>query len=415
MKLFVSFFLLSIFFPSCQGQADWYYKNWCGEGLTYLDDSQCDKIFPTVLDRDQVCPAPVLTTPPAGYTPDGPLSEVVVDTESLPITDPIVRACLIVTKRVNTNSSTEKVSLYNKYYCNPAGYQDAFETWSSSKIFAVANGAGHLRSNESACRHGLYGLASATTGKHGQTLLADLATIICSYDTTAGYSSNSLSSYFHDLGFRDRIHNLVTNWLGYPTLSLGGNYGEATPSDLGFGISSDQAGVCAADKDPWPVTYSNSLTALAAAELTRRIALHRELPPALQFPGVLWEDIQNLLYGAKESIFFPGQLWGGMTADTAIFMQSSPSLTALLKDDSVNQANFRIFSKLGAGYSSSRSRGEIVSNAHLCLPRRAGGGDGLEITVTVEGSVPLDYELVQVEQHVTKAMQQIVDFALSLE
>eukprot|EP01039_Chlorochromonas_danica_P001863 gene1863-2038_t len=377
------------------------------------------------MDRDQVCPVQVLTTAPVGYTLDGPLSDIVVDTESLPVTDPIVKACLIVTKRVltsshnnNNNSTEKKVSLYNKYYCNPAGYQQAFETWSSSKIFAVVNGAGHLRSNESTCRHALYGLPSATTGKHGQTFLADLATIICSYDTTAGYSSNSLSSYFHDLGFRDRIHNLVTNWLGYPSLSLGGNYGEATPSDLGFDISSSgQAGVCTADKDPWPVTYSNSLTALAAAELTRRIALHRELPPSLQFPGVLWEDIQNLLYGAKESVLFPGQQWGGMTADTAIFMQSSPSLTALLKDDSINQANFRIFSKLGAGYSSSRSRGEIVSNAHLCLPHRSAGGsgEGLEITVTVEGSVPLDYELVQVEQHVTKAMQQIVDFALNLE
>ena len=49
---------------------------------------------------------------------------------------------------------------------------------------------------------------------------------------------------------------------------------------------------CSADKDPWPTIYSNSLSALAAAEMTRRIALHREIQPALRFPGVEWVDIQ---------------------------------------------------------------------------------------------------------------------------
>lgn len=269
----------------------------------------------------------------------------------------------------------------------------------------MANAAGHLRTNESSCGNGdahnhLFGLDGSVTGKHGLTELGDLSTIICSYDKTAGYSSNSLSSYFHDLGWRGRINGLVQNWLlaGDPqnttsevssernTLAklqqlrtagsvksssddlpqtLGGNYGEATPSDLTLqvttaGSSSATAtsavsasthtmsrsaankvsskhlysntasttistttstttsfssgsatnkgeaatasataaaaatedGVCAADKDPWPVVYSNSLSALSAAELVRRIALHRELPQQLQFPGATWRDIQ---------------------------------------------------------------------------------------------------------------------------
>ena len=45
----------------------------------------------------------------------------------------------------------------------------------------------------------------------------------------------------------------------------------------------------------WPVpvqVYDNSLSALAAAELTRRIALHREVDPSLRFPGATWRDIQ---------------------------------------------------------------------------------------------------------------------------
>ena len=97
-----------------------------------------------------------------------------------------------------------------------------------------------------------------------------------------GYSSNSLSSYFHDIGWRGNLHDLVTSpWLGVANLSLGGNYGEASPSDLAFSFTSvaGTGEVCQADKDPWPVTYPNSLSALAAAEMIRRIALYRDVDP----------------------------------------------------------------------------------------------------------------------------------------
>ena len=35
------------------------------------------------------------------------------------------------------------------------------------------------------------------------------------------------------------------------------------------------------------------------------------------------EDTKVELYGAQESALFPGLQWGGMTADTAIFVQSA--------------------------------------------------------------------------------------------
>jgi hypothetical protein len=104
----------------------------------------------------------------------------------------------------------------------------------------MANAAGHLRGNETFCSSGVFGLDGSASGK----ALGDLATIICSYDHTAGYSSNSLSSYFHDFGWRSRIHDLVAGnnaWLGLnadkPGLSLGGNYGEASPADLGYTLT----------------------------------------------------------------------------------------------------------------------------------------------------------------------------------
>ncbi len=164
----------------------------------------------------------------------------------------------------------------------------------SSKIFAMANAAGHLRSNESTCSTLKYGVDGSVSSKHGVTPLGDLATVVCSYDHTAGYTSNSLSSYFHDLGWRDRINGLVSgDWLGATGQTLGGNYGEASPSDLTLTVTeSDTIASCKADKDPWPTKRDNTISALSAVEMTRRIAQHREVREDLRFPGNTWADMQ---------------------------------------------------------------------------------------------------------------------------
>ena len=63
--------------------------------------------------------------------------------------------CLVMTERVVDPSNELGYSLFNRYDC--AGEKSitlAFETWSSSKIFAMANAASHLRSNESLCGSG---------------------------------------------------------------------------------------------------------------------------------------------------------------------------------------------------------------------------------------------------------------------
>lgn len=269
----------------------------------------------------------------------------------------------------------------------------------------MLNAAGHLRSNESACASGVFGLDDAVSGKDSaQTPLGDLITVICSYDKTAGYTSNSLSSYFHDLGWRERIHDSVLHdWLQAPSsFSLGGNYGEKTPSDLSLTVDHQEESSCAADKDPWPVIYENSISSLTAVELTRRAVLHRELPESMRFPGVTWTDVQTLLYGAEQSVLFQGQQWGGMTADTAVFLQSSSVAQDLLvrNEQALAQGQWRIFSKMGAGYSSSRSVGEILTTVHLCLPIYDDNNvvvSGIEMTLSARGSVPFDSSLKEVE------------------
>jgi hypothetical protein len=190
--------------------SDFYYKNWCnvsGLPYQYLYDQKCAKVFPSSFDRDWVCPVPTYSAADVdallknSYAPDQSMSTVTVDTQTL---DGIVTngasLCVILTKRVQSATGENGVQLYNKYYCaGEHSATDVYETWSSAKIFTMANSAGHLRSNESTCALETFGMDSSTTGKHGTTLLGDLATVVCSYDHTAGYTSNSLSSYFHDM------------------------------------------------------------------------------------------------------------------------------------------------------------------------------------------------------------------------
>lgn len=390
-----------------------YYTNWCGGELKYLDDKYCVKQFPSKFDRDQTCPAAVLSAAPAGYYPDGPLSNIPVDTTALSnIVTNGANLCMILTKRVG--QSDGRIKLFNKYFCaGEKSHTESYETWSSSKIFAIANAGGHLRINEKSCAVDVFGIDGSTSGKDGKTPLGDLATIVCSYDHTKGYSSNSLSSYFHDIGFRDRIHGLVQNstWIGLSGLSLGGNYGEATPSDLSLNLKDGPGTLqCSADKDPWPTVYSNSLSALAAAEMARRIALHREVDEKFRFPGSEWLDIQNELYGAETSLLFPDLKWGGMSTDTAVYVQSSLNMTDVERK---SQGKWRIFSKLGAGYSSSRLVGEIINTAHICMPDIENPENGLEFTISARGSISHDTSLVSTDNLVYTAMQAAISAVVS--
>ena len=68
---------------------------------------------------------------------------------------------------------------------------------STTKNFAAANAARALRNYRP---EGEFGLDSSVLGKNGKTLFGDLVSVVNSYDHTVGYSSNSLSRYFHEIG-----------------------------------------------------------------------------------------------------------------------------------------------------------------------------------------------------------------------
>lgn len=379
--------------------ASYYCSHWCGkpppENLQFLDDRNCAKRFPVNISREWQCPVSSSHAPPAsaGWAPAAPLGSVRVDSTTLGSVPQLqtVKMAAIAVQRTSTGA-------YYRYFGGP-NYTQPFETWSSSKIFAIANAAVTVTRQCPA----VGGLTALTHGRLGQTPLGDLATIICSYDRTVNYTSNSLARYFHDLGGRRQANWLVQKWLGAgSSQSFGGNYGEPAPPDLGFTLTAAKlrhgqekivrgatSHSCEVDPDHSGVIIPNSLSALTMVELLKRIVLHRELPAGLRLPGVQWTDVQQELYGTgggAESLF-PTVQWGGMSADTAIFMQDAMQ-NAMSHGDPQAGGAWRVFSKLGAGFSSSRRVGEIVHNAYGCFPAA-----GVELLYSAEASVAGDVEL----------------------
>jgi hypothetical protein len=131
----------------------------------------CRIQFPSSLDREWSCPVSYPSVG-EGFSADAPLSSVTVDVSKLPtIISSGADLCLIVTQRVNgiPYHRCDLVITYIlcfpshyslSYFCNgEASKSTAHETWSSSKIFAMANAAGNLRQQ---CANA--GIDSSTSG-----------------------------------------------------------------------------------------------------------------------------------------------------------------------------------------------------------------------------------------------------------
>lgn len=380
-----------------------YFEHWCGKphALRLLDDAQCAKRFPPRNARQSEaefrafqCPAalPSRADLSAGFHREMPLAELVasgrLDSQTLArVCGPAVEApelslAVILVQRVRNDG------VFFRYLVNH-GAQTPAETWSSSKIFAVAKAASVLRSAPCSI-----GLNSSTLGKHGRTALGDLATVITSYDTTLGYTSNSLAALFGlRIGSISELNDaLLHDWLlqsqSLPAQSLGGSYGAHPPPDLDSNNFTSFANGASCHVPVVSQQYvANTLAPLSAAEWLRRLVLHRETQ--FKQPNMTWDDVQVLLYGANPStsLFGNALRQGGMSVSTGLFMQAGLPMAAM---NNATNGQWRIFSKLGAGYSTSRLRGEILTNAYGCFPVRKGG---LEVIVAARASVPHDTSL----------------------
>jgi len=81
--------------------------------------------------------------------------------------------------------------------------------------------------------------------------------------------------------------------------------------------------------------------------------------------------------------------------------------------ESESQGHWRIFSKVGDGYSSSRNVGEAVLNGYACLPQLDGNGKaipnaGVEFVISAESSVANDTTLQGAQALIQAAIAKVV-------
>lgn len=305
------------------------------------------KVYPSNRDRDLACP--VSATSAQGYAAaTARLDDVEVDARSLRGVVPDgFRVAVILVKRVN--------GVPHYRYLSNGTHDVIYQPWSSTKWIAAANAASRLREASG----GRVGLSSSVGG----VPLGDMVTGIHTY-TPKLSSSNGLSRFMHDIGGRERAHDLVTEWLGRERESFGGNYGEPAPA-MTMTFTEPGGARISVTKDA-ASGYQNQLSALTEVELLKRLVMHRE-DAATRMKGLTWADLRVLFYGAEESSWYPGR-WGGMSADKAIFVQSALDMRKVEADA---KGRWRIFSKVGYGVPDDQARrgnGELVEVSYACLP-----------------------------------------------
>lgn len=321
-----------------------------GDHYEFLDDVCHKKRRPSNRDRNLTCPVASSTATPTlfdgrtvRYLPATAVSEI-DDEALLGIVPQSLDVTVILVRRVN--------GVPHYRYLSNGSHDHAFQPWSSTKFMAIANAAATLRARSNN-RVGL-------TASVGGIPLGDLATVIHSYDERR-YSSNGLARYFHDIGGRARANDLVHDWIPRPTIeSFGGNYGAPAPA-LGYRFV--DAGGQSVEIDPdTSVGPSNHLSTFTLAEFLKRLVMHRE-DAATRLPGLQWADAATLFYGATDSVWSSAP--GGMSADTAIYLQAGLPIDAI---EQRSRGTWRVFSKLGFG------DGDFVHVSYACLPSLDGNG-----------------------------------------
>ncbi|MCA9623532.1 MAG: hypothetical protein KC731_31135, partial [Myxococcales bacterium] len=193
------------------------------------------------------------------------------------------------------------------------------------------------------------------TASTGSYPLGDLVTSIHNYDYDP-FSSNALGRYFHDIGGRARANGLIhEDWLGRPdTETFGGNYGAPSPP---LGYTFDDGGASVSITPDNTSGLANHLSSFTEAEALKRLVLHRE-EESQRLPGIQWADLRTLFYGAEGSTKYGD--FGGMSADTAIYLQTGHDIDYL---EQRSHGRWRIFSKLGLG-----SGGQFLDVGYGCFP-----------------------------------------------
>lgn len=312
----------------------------------FLDNLCDEKKWPSVQDRDRACPtvdlSPEVTLKDGTVVTYKPSTEPVeVDGSALAgIVPDGMDVTVILIRRVN--------GVPHYRYLSNGTHDVPFQPWSTTKVFAAANAASTLRIQSDY----KVGLTADVDGGP----LGDHVTSLCNYDYDP-YSSNGLGRYFHNIGGRARANDLIHDlWLKRPAVeTFGGNYGEAAPP-LGYTFVEESGDSVSISPDQ-AAGYANHLSTFTTAEALKRLVLHREEADQ-RLPGIQWKDIRVLLYGAEGSAKYGP--WGGMTQDTAIYLQMGHDIDYI---EARSHGQWSIFSKLGLG-----TQGQFLDVGYACFP-----------------------------------------------
>jgi hypothetical protein len=195
-----------------KGGSEYYYKHWCnnsdlgGEAIELLDDKFCRKRFPRNFNRDLTCEG-ILTQAqdmPPGYIDITALRDLlqlnVTLLDQSEVRVPGLSIGVIVIRR------TPDGRAFFKQFGNSLS-STPIETWSSSKMFAAAAAGVRLHRETDCADFGFH--SYVTSNSHQEVPLGDLATIIASYDATAGYTSNSLAYFFRGVAEANRLQEIL--------------------------------------------------------------------------------------------------------------------------------------------------------------------------------------------------------------
>jgi hypothetical protein len=271
--------------------------------------------------------------------------------------------------------------VFARYLSN--GTQDrTFYPWSSTKFMAASVAATTLR----AASGGKAGLDS-TVVFNGQSIpLGDVVTAIANYDESKGLSSNLSAKYFWNVGGRKKANDLLHGWLGRPAAeSIGANYGAG---DQGLPYSFKALDNSVFSVNPDRSSFETNMSTLGMAEFMKRLATHMDVAET-RMPGLQRADVERLFYGAGAPVLFPGQP-GGLSADTAVYVQSGLNMAQVQAD---SRGKWRTFGKLGFGDSSNGTT-NFVHNSYTCLPVLDAAGNpvvdaGAEFVLSVRLAAPV--------------------------
>jgi hypothetical protein len=318
----------------------------------FLDDLCDAKPVPSWPERGLACPVvdtlaqvPLLGGGTASYLPyDQPQA---IDDKALQgLLPPDMAMTVVAIKRI---AGTPHLRILGG-----GGYAEGVQPWSSTKWLAAANAASQMRI--------LSGYKVGLTAMVKGYSVGDLVSSMHAYDNQP-YSSNGLGRWFHDIGGRQRANDLIHDlWLQRPASeTFGGNYGSASPP-LGYQFSEASGATLTVTPDQ-TAGPANKLSMLTLAMALQRVVLHREQPKT-RLPGLQWQDIEVLLHGAKTSAAYGD--WGGMSADTAIYLQSAHDWSWI---EQRSQGRWRVHGKLGLG-----TKYQFVWVGYACLPWLDGQG-----------------------------------------